>query len=78
MYLLLRIYFRDNTGGVLEVGDKLLIYIQDAEGNLSPMGDSCAVSPRSARQRGLAAASLLHLLLVQNRKHSDPIMKDYC
>lgn len=60
MYLLLGIYFRDNTGGVLEVGDKLLIYIQHAEGNLSPVGDSCAVSPGSARRRaptpGVAAA----------------------
>lgn len=42
------------------------------------MGDSCAVSPRSARQRGLTAAALLHLLSVQNRKYTDPIIKDYC
>ena len=36
VYLLLGIYARDNKGEVLEVGDKLLIYIQHAEGNLSP------------------------------------------
>lgn len=36
MYLLLGIYARDNKGEVLEVGDKLLIYIQHSEGNLSP------------------------------------------
>lgn len=37
---------------VLEVGDKLLIYIQRAEGGTSPHGrDSCAVSLRSTRQQ---------------------------
>lgn len=36
MYLLLGIYAGDNNGEVLEVGDKLLIYIQHAEGDLSP------------------------------------------
>lgn len=34
--LLLRIYATDNKGEVLEVGDKLLIYIQHAGGDLSP------------------------------------------
>lgn len=36
LYLLLGIYSRDNKGEVLEVGDKLLIYIQRAGGDLSP------------------------------------------
>lgn len=44
MHLLWGIYARDNRGEALEVGDKLLIYIQHAEGDLSPMGDSCAFS----------------------------------
>lgn len=37
LYLLLGIYSRDNKGEVLEVGDKLLIYIQCAGGD-SPRG----------------------------------------
>ena len=67
MYLLLGIYARDNKGEVLEVGDKLLIYIQHAEGEPLPMGDSCAVSPRSVRQRASERMPVLrrgHLLLV--------------
>ena len=63
----------------LEVGDKLLIYIQHAEGNLFPMGDSCAVSLRSVRQRPSERTPALllrgHLLLACNGKYREHIVR---
>lgn len=63
----------------LEVGDKLLIYIQHAEGNLLPMGDSCAVSLRSVRQRPSERTGLLlrgHLLLAYNGKYREHFTRE--
>lgn len=44
LYLLLGIYSRDNKGEVLEVGGKLLIYIQHAGGD-SPRGPQLCSQP---------------------------------
>lgn len=44
LYLLLGIYSTDNKGEVLEVGDKLLIYIQHAGGD-SPPGPQLCTQP---------------------------------
>lgn len=46
LYLLLGIYPRDNKGEFLEVGDKLLIYMQHAGGD-SPPGPQPEVSEAS-------------------------------
>lgn len=65
---------------VLEVGDKLLIYIQRAEGGTSPHGrDSCAVSLRSTSQQPLLQFSAVRglLLLAGYGKYTNPIMTDY-
>lgn len=74
----LRIYATDNKGEVLEVGDKLLIYIQHARGGPLPMDHSCAVSWRSAEPpeprlllRGL-------LLLVFNGKCAGRLLRISC
>lgn len=55
MYLLLGIYAGDNKGEVLEVGDKLLIYIQHAEGNLSPHGRQLCSQPEVSEAEGFRA-----------------------
>lgn len=52
MCLLLGIYSPDNKGEVLEVGDKLLIYIQHAVGGPLPMGETAAQPARGQRGGG--------------------------
>lgn len=76
MDFLLGIYYRDNKAEVLEVGDKLLKYIQHAEeGALSPPGPAVqSVSLRAVKLYresmveggGAAAAACGRLLSVQN------------
>lgn len=57
MCLLLGIYSPDNKGEVLEVGDKLLIYIQHAVGNLSPWERQLCSQPEVSEAQGLRVAT---------------------
>lgn len=75
LYFLLGIYSRDNKGEVLEVGDKLLIYIQHA-GRDSPRGPQLHTQPEVSEASRAALLLRGHLLLVEKGKCTGHIVED--